>query len=264
MTNKPLKPKPMKMLQVGMLAVAISALSIQVSAQTVDSALNAASAKITKAAASQARIDKVADETDKLFNEFQVVSKQLENVRVYNAQLNLQIKDQTTNMAKLRNSIQQAATMEREMAPLVEEMIVGLAQFIELDMPFHTEIRQEAVAKLEDNQSNSNLSAAERFRQILETYRIEGDYGKNIESYTKTLNINGTDLDVNILRVGRVALMYQSEDQSLNGVWNNQTKTWDELNISYRKPLADLYKMANKQASINIMKLPISAPQEAN
>ena len=250
--------KPLKLLQLGLLSIALGTGTTAI-AQTVNSALNAASSKIAKASSAQTKIDKLADQTDSLFAKFQKANKQLENVRVYNAQLELQIKDQEELLERLQASIREASTMEGQMAPLVEEMISGLEQFVELDMPFQLDVRREAVERLKENQSNSLLTAAERFRQILETYRIEADYSKNIESYTDKLNINGVELDVNILRVGRIAMMYQSEDQKLNGVWNASTRSWDELDSSYRKPLSDLYKMANKQASINIMKLPIAS-----
>ena len=257
--------KQFKILRLGLWSLVLGLVASLATAQTVDSALQSSSNKIASARTSQQAINKLDDETVKLLGDYQTISKRLEGVRVYNAQLELQIGDQEANLQKLDASIRKAATMEGEMAPLVEEMIEGLIQFIDLDLPFKKEERKEAALKLADNQSDSQLSAAERFRQILETYRIEGDYSKNIESYSQKLSVNGADLDVNILRVGRIALMYQSEDQQYNGIWNKATNSWEALDGgTYRKALADLYKMSNKQASINIMKLPISAPQEAN
>ena len=257
--------KQFNILRLGLWSLGLVFLASFATAQTVDSTLKASSNKIANARTSQQAINKLDDQAIKLLGDYQTTSKRLEGVRVYNAQLELQIGDQEKTLSRLDQSIRKAATMEGEMAPLVEEMVEGLIQFIDLDMPFKKEERKEQAQVLADNQSDSQLTAAERFRQILETYRIEGDYSKNVESYQQELSINGVNLDVNILRVGRIGLMYQSEDQQYNGVWNKATKTWDALDGgTYRKALSDLYKMSNKQASINIMKLPISAPQEAN
>lgn len=232
--------------------------------QTVNAVVSASSDKIAQAKAAQKKINRINKSTNKLVAEYDLLNKRLEGVRAYNAQLRLQIKDQKNNISQLNSSLVEATTMEGDMAPLVEQMIEGLSQFISMDLPFDVDERTEAVQRLRENQSDSLLTAAERFRQILETYRIEGDYGKNIDTKSKILNIDGADRHVNILRVGRIALLYQSDDQQLNGAWNKQNKTWDKVSKGdYRAAFSHLYKMANKQASINMMMLPIFAPEEA-
>ena len=78
------------------------------------------------------------------------------------------------------------------------------------------------------------------------------------------MDIGGQDQDVNILRVGRVVLVAQTKDTKLSAVYNNETKKWDALdNGTYRNSIKNGIKMANKQASISVMTLPIPAPEVA-
>jgi len=212
----------------------------------------------------QNQIDGIVEQTNGLEQEYSVVVKQIEGLKVYNAQQELQIADQNRTLESLERSIAGAATMERDILPLMINMIDGLEQFVSLDLPFSIEERQERVAKLRDNLGRSNLSTAEMFRQVLEAYKIELDYGNNIESYTQTESINGAEQDVNILRIGRVALMYQTKDQSNSAAWNNETKTWDSLDSSWNSEINKGIKIAKKQSPIEIMTIPVSAPQEAS
>lgn len=241
---------------------AMSAVSV-VNAQSVDSVLKLDQNKTTAARKAQERINRIADQTDKIEAEYRTILKNIQGLKVYNAQIQMQVDDQIKNLASLDQSINDAAGMERDIAPMMLDMIEGLTQFVALDLPFDKAERTERVEKLRLNLGNSNLSTAEQFRQILEAYKIETDYGKNIDTYTSTENIGGVNLDVNVLRVGRIALMYQTKDQASSGVWNNKTGSWDELGPEYKSAIADGIKIAKKQASINIMSLPIVAPEAA-
>jgi hypothetical protein len=146
----------------------------------------------------------------------------------------------------------------------MENMIDALHQYVMLDLPFSREDRLTAVERLESNIPRSDLSLAEKFRQVLEVYKIESDYSNNIDAYADVISVDGVDLDVNIVRIGRIALMYQTKDQAQSGYWSTDTNQWGELDAgTYRNALAKTLKIAKKQASIDILTVPVSAPENA-
>lgn len=247
----------------GFLSLICSAfIGSSVQAQSVDDAINAASNLPPQAAASQGQIDSVDDATMRLGDEYELVAKQVTGLKVYNAQLQLQIDDQNRQIGNLDRSIDEASIMGVQIAPVMVEMIESLKQFIELDLPFHLEDRRASIARLEDNLGRSDITSAEKFRQILEVYKIETDYGLNIETYTDTIVNNGTELDVNIFRVGRVAFTYQTLDEATTGAWNNQTNAWEVVDSGdYKNAIAQGISVAKKQAAIDILSLPVAAPQ---
>ena len=231
-------------------------------AQSPDDVINEAAQLPNAAADAQETINGIDDATIRLFDDFQVVAKQVEGLKVYNAQLQLQIDDQEAQLANLDRSIDEASIMEAQIAPVMVEMIESLRQFIELDLPFHLEARRDSVARLEANLGRADITSAEKFRQILETFKIEADYGLNLETYTDTIMLNGAELDVNILRMGRIALMYQTLDEAVTGAWNQSTGAWETIDSGqYKNAVAQGLRIAKKQAAIDILSLPIAAPQ---
>lgn len=231
--------------------------------QRLNQIMDVGQAKVAAAQQSQLRIDKLQEETSALLTEFKQVNKQIEGLRVYNAQLEKQIQNQLNVITALEESIDQVTVIERQIQPLILRMLDGLEQFVELDMPFRLEERRERVASLRSKMDRADITVAEKFRQVLEAYNIEAEYGRKLETYQDTLTVGGQERQVNILAVGRVALMYQTTDTEMSGAWDKEQGAWVELDSSYRSEILKGIRIAKKQAAIDIMRLPISAPEAA-
>ncbi len=232
--------------------------------QTIDSILQVGQSKTTAAQKSQGKIDKITDQTASLLQNFKTVNKQIEGLRVYNSQLEKQIANQLVVIKELESSIGQVTVIERQVQPLILRMLEGLSQFVALDMPIRLDERQARLEMLRNNQERADISAAEKFRQVLEAYKIEAEYGRNIDTYKDTLDIAGQQREVNILQVGRVSLMYQTTDTQLTGAWDQRQKAWVELDPGeYRASVLKGIRIAKKEASADIMKLPVLAPEAA-
>lgn len=235
---------------------------VMASSNDINTVLNASTKKTAQAQKSQQTIDHLSDQAGELFQTFKQVNKQIEGLRVYNAQLESQVAQQQQTMVDLEASIENAAVMERQITPLTLKMIDSLEQFINLDMPFLLEERQQRVARLRKNLVRADLSAAEKFRQVLSAYNIESEYGSRIDSYTDIINVEGLEREVNILRIGRIALLYQTASQQYTGVWDKEAKQWQALDGGdYRAAVTKGIRMANKQVAIDMLTLPIVAPE---
>ena len=154
-----------------------------VHANTLESILEVGEAKNAAAKKSQGKIDRLADETRDLLGEYKTVVKQVDGLKVYNARLQRQIENQLAQVGRIEESIDQVTIIQRQMTPLVIRMIDGLEQFVELDVPFHMDERRQRIAFLRGNLDRSNVSVAEKFRQVLEAYKIESEYGRKIDAY---------------------------------------------------------------------------------
>ena len=233
-------------------------------AQSIDPIVEVGKQRTSAAKASQAKIDRLADETANLLSDYKTVMKQVDGLKVYNARLERQIANQERRIRDIDASIAEASVIQRQIPPLVVRMLDGLEQFINLDMPFDLDKRLSNIEAVRANMDRSDVTSAEAFRQVLELYSIELQYGRGIEAYTDTIELGGAEREVDILRIGRVALVYQSTDGAETGAWNKDAQSWEELSAGdYASAVRKGVRIAKKQATIELLNMPVSAP-EAN
>ena len=210
---------------------------------------------------SQTKIDSMDDDTSLIVNEYKTVSKQIEGLRVYNAQMRKQIERQEERLKEIDKTMKEAQVMQRQVPPFTRRMLAGIEKSIELDMPFHLAERKERIAFAKAAIDNPTVSPAEGLRQVLETFNVEMEYGRKLDNYKDTIEIEGQQREVNVLRVGRLALVYQSSDRSLTGAWDNKKQEWVPLDNSYRNPTRKGLRIANRLATVDMLELPIQNPE---
>jgi len=240
----------------------IAGTAVAVQADTLDSILAVGKAKNDAARKSQIKIDRLADETRDLLSDYKTVMKQVDGLVVYNTRLERQIQAQLDKIANIEGSIEQVTVVQRQMMPLVIRMIDGLERFVELDMPFDKDDRIKRIAFLRKNLDRADLTVAEKFRQVLEAYNIELQYGRTVATYSDSIEINGSEREVDFLQVGRIALVYQSTDGQLSGAWDKEGRAWVELPAGeYDAAIRKGIRIAKKQATIELLNVPVPAPE---
>ena len=232
----------------------VTGLSLSLHSSDMESVLEVGRDNQQLSAKSQSLIDSTERQTDKIVNEWKAVSKQVEGLKLYNAQKRIQIQAQLDLMDQLDEQLVQVVVMQRQIPPLAQKMLDSLESFISLDTPFRIEERQNRIDLVRSSLAKPKVTASEQVRQVLEAYNIEAEYGRKIDTYESTLN-DGTV--VNILVIGRIGMFYQTKDEQSSGRWNNETGQWDELPGSYRKPIRDGIRMAKKLAPTDMLMMPI-------
>ena len=208
----------------------------------------------TLSANSQDMIDQTERQTDKIVNEFKVINKQVEGLKLYNAQKRIQIQAQLDLMDKLDEQLVQVGVMQRQIPPLAEKMLDTLETFVKLDTPFREEERRARIDLVRSSLAKPKVTASEQVRQVLEAYNIEAEYGRKIDTYEDKL-ADGTV--VNILVIGRIGMFYQTKDERTSGRWDNETGSWEDLPGSYRKPIRDGIRIAKKLAPTDMLLMPV-------
>jgi len=167
-------------------------------------------------------------------------------------------------MQALSESISNVALIERQIIPLMTRMVDALDEFVQLDTPFLMKERTARIARLREMMERSDVTAAEKFRRVIEGYQIENDYGRTIEAYKGSTQVGGNELEVDFLRIGRVALLYQTVGGAITGAWDTTTGSFVELPpATYQKQVLDGLKIARKQVAPDLLVVPVSAPTRA-
>jgi len=225
----------------------------------IDEAIGVQSATSDGSQQSQVVIDSLDDRIASDIAENRYARQQLGRLLVYNNNLEALVADQDREIAALERQIVDFGNVERDVVPFMIEMIAALGRFIELDMPFLQRERSDRLARLEANMGRSELTVSEKYRQIMEAYQVEASYGRNIEAYIGTLSIDGVERQVDLLRVGRLLLAYQTVDQAAVGYWDRTNGAWASLDGSYRSEIADGLRIARKQMAPRLLELPVPA-----
>ena len=243
-------------------AGALAGTVFAVQADTLESILEVGEAKNAAAKKSQVKIDRLADETRDLLGDYKTVVKQVDGLKVYNGRLQRQIDNQQKRVLEIDASISQVTVIQRQMTPLVIRMIDGLEQFVELDVPFAKEERVQRIGFLRANLDRADISVAEKFRGVLEAYNIELQYGRGMDTYRGSIELGGIQREVDFLRIGRVALVYQTTDGKISGAWDKSARAWVELpSGNFDGPIRKGIRIAKKQATIELLNMPISVPE---
>ncbi len=242
----------------------IASLSTQAFAVSINEVMQEGENRADAGANNQTKVDSVADQTDKITNDFRAVTKVVDGLRVYNALLQTQLNNQQTNMGNLSESIGNIALIERQIVPLMLRMVDALEEFVALDTPFLMKERTDRVVRLRGMMERSDVTAAEKLRRVIEGYQIENDYGRTIEAYKGSTDVNGVELEVDFLRVGRIALLYQTVGGATSGAWDATTGTFVELSAAtYQAAVAQGIKIARKQIAPDLLIIPVAAPTRA-
>ena len=231
-------------------------------AQVLSQILETQTERTLKAQESQVRVDKVVTQTRSMEDHYRANLKEIDGLRIYNKLLELQIENQERVKVDLEQSIANVAIVNRQIVPVMTRMIDSLEQFISLDVPFLNQERTDRVEALKELMSRQDVTVAEKFRKVTEAYQIENDYGRTIETYKDTLDLDGAILELDFLRIGRIALLYQSVDGKISGVWNQDTQSWDDAS-SQRNQIKLGLRIAKKQVPPDLVILPVDSPEAA-
>jgi len=233
------------------------ALSPHLFADTLDEIFAISQQLNEQARQSQAKIDEISEDTRKLLNDYKTVLKEIEGLRVYNAQLSRQIRGQEDQMAQISDSIDRVTATQRQITPLMLRMIDGLEQFVALDLPFLPDERAARIERLRDMMDQANVAVSEKLSQVLNAYQIENEYGRTMEAYSGTVELDGEERVADIFRFGRVVLAFQSPDGDVTGMWNRDTNQWEAIDDSYATAVTNGIRMARKQLSVDLLNLPL-------
>ena len=213
------------------------------------------------AKASQERIEELSAETDSLFNNYRGVLKNIEGQKIYNANLQRQVDDQERKMARIRQATLEIKSVQRDISPIMLRMVEVLDQYVENDLPFLLDERRNRVESLRLLMGNASVAESERFSHVIRAYQIESEYGRTMESYTAEIEVDGQSKIVDVLKVGRIALVYQTSDGSETGWWNPSTNRWETLGNKFAGPVRNGLKMARKQLTAGLFAVPVIAPE---
>lgn len=233
----------------------------QAGTTTLDTAIEDTVKTNEESRQSQKTIDKLADDANVMLQEYRVTLQQIDSLKSYNQQLEKLIATQDETLASIVRQLDSVEETQRNIVPLMLRMIDVLEKFIALDMPFLMEERQTRLRIIKEMMDRPDVSLPDKYRRIMESYQIEMDYGRTTNTSSDTIIQQDKKYTVDTLRIGRVALLYQTLDGRQSGYWDKQEKTWKTLPTEYNQSIAKGILIARKQSPPDLFRIPVQAPE---
>jgi len=206
---------------------------------------------------SQAQVNSVSDRTRQLVDDYLNNERQADVIEAYSRQLSRMLRSQEDEATDLQRQLDSIDQTEQTMLPLLGVMVVTLSKFVDNDLPFLLDERLARVDKLKRLLDRADVSVAEKYRQIMEAYQVEVAYGRTLEAYRGVLLNDEQNLQVNYLRMGRLALYYQSLNGLDGALWLPEKKAWQALARTENEVLTQALLIARQHRAPELLSLPI-------
>lgn len=232
----------------------------QAQGDSLSESLDTQEAAERAAAASQRRIDTLDDQTRELLQRYRETLREAETLERYNARIDKLIASQQEEIASKRDQLERIDETNREIYPHLEDLLDTLDRFVQLDVPFLPRERRQRLQSLEAMMDRADVTVSEKYRRLLEAYQVELEYGRTIGSFEGTLGDGDDGRSVTFLRIGRVALLYQTRDGKEAGYWDRKSEQFVQDN-DYRDAVRRGLRVAEKRAAPELLRAPVYAPE---
>jgi hypothetical protein len=175
----------------------------------------------------------------------------------YNVQLEQQVRSQEQEIAKLEQEIAALDGTAVDVQPLLQRMFDELVQFVDDDVPFFKDERDRRIGVLRELMASVDASASEKYRRLLEAYQIEMEYGRTMSAYKQAL-ADGREAEM--VRLGRVSLMYRTVEGGETGYWDNERKEW-VADPDSAGQIEEALGIAKEERAADLIIVPVPAPQ---
>ena len=123
--------------------------------------------------------------------------------------------------------------------------------------------RTARLERLRESMDRADVAVSEKFSVVFRAYQIENQYGRAFTTYGDTIEVDGTERKVDILQVGRVALLYQTSDGQETGMYNKNTGAFEPLGNEYQASVRQGIRMARQQATLDMFSIPVPGAEAA-
>lgn len=180
-----------------------------------------------------------------------------ENLEIVKAKIKERLRVQKEIVAEADRKIEESARIKEELQSCLEAAVTQLEEFIKRDLQFLSRERSDRIASIKETLAQPDQTAAEKYRRVMEALKIETEYGRTVEVYQDTIDLDGQSVLVDILRLGRLSLFCRTPDGKVVGHYDRAAGRWASLSSKYHRDINKAVEMARRERTIDLVRLPI-------
>ncbi|WP_319524915.1 DUF3450 domain-containing protein [uncultured Desulfosarcina sp.] len=196
-------------------------------------------------------------EKEKLTDRFEQLQAEQTQLRQQRQALQDYVDAAWERIAAKEKQLADIEQISNQIQPFLKEMLTLLKIQVSDDFPFLSEERKKRIENLEYLMIDPDVSVSEKYRKVMEAFLVEAEYGTTIETYQETIDIDGQSMLVDIFRLGRISLFYQSLDRKQCGFYNVADNVWQSLPATHNPSIHAAIDIAAKRQPVEMLTLPI-------
>ena len=173
--------------------------------------------------------NKISFEKESYKDQMRSYSNQKSDLDVKISRTELNIKDLQRELRKLAEINKKKNQAQQDITPVLKQAIEQLHASISGSLPFKLDQRKQALHDIEQRLDTHVISPNKAANQLWAFVEDELMLGKSSGIYNETLNIDGHDRLVKVLRIGKIAMFHKTHDgrygvtKKMGGQWQQQT-----------------------------------------
>lgn len=253
--------KTFKTIRMGMIASAAALVTAGGAYAQLDEALRVARQSTQEGAQAQEQITQIADAADNAERQYLAAREQIESQRIFLEQQRVFLLSQENELNALRTQLERVGSIEVDLAPMLLDMYVALEEFINEDIPFQMDVRLQRLENIQTALGDATISAAERYRLLLNAYEIEMGYGRSLRAYSEEVDVDGAPQSAEVVQIGRVALI-----RDIGGtleILTQDNREWRPVPGSMAVDVQRAFRIAREVTTPEVFVAPLPGPTDA-
>jgi len=205
----------------------------------------------------QEKADRWSQEKAALISRIRQVKTRLDWHKYQNKKYEAYIEQEKEAISRLEDKKSEMRELRMKLEPYMDNLVDELGNFVQSDYTFLIKERRDRIKFLRESMNDYHVGLDEKLRRILEAMQVEAKYGNTVEAGTGTIDIEGKTMQVDLLRIGRLARFYRSQDGEQVGRWSEEKQKWVQLPDEYNRSISRALEMANQKQAVKLVDLPI-------
>lgn len=207
--------------------------------------------------------DQVNFEKSRYSNQVRSYANQKSDLEVKSSRAALNIKELERELNKIREQNQQKRSAFDEVTPVLAEAVAELRDTVAESLPFKRQDRLNALDEIDSKLQTNLISPNKAANQLWAFVEDELLLGRSSGLYNEAITVDGEEQLVKVLRIGKLALFYRTQDsryglvQRVGGKWQQRPLGGKDANSQ----LDSLFDSFNKNIRNGLFKVPNYLPQ---
>jgi FtsZ-binding cell division protein ZapB len=202
-------------------------------------------------------IEKWSEKKSMLEAEYDTLVENNKRLAMEREHLAQELEAMQKRIADLENQIEAMEKISEKLTPFLYGVYDKLLDSVDQRLPFLQEERSERLADLNKTLDDPQIVLGEKFRKVMEALFIEAEYGNTVEVYQEKISLEDEGVLVNVLRLGKLSLFFETLDQTTVGYFDLDENQWKTLPQSANRDIRIAMEIGSKRRPADVVTLPL-------